>query len=223
MRNPLFRTVRAIRGPMLLLATVLVMGAVQFSVVHERAFLNLYFVPVVLGAYRLGRRMGVYSALLSILVAVAGTVLFTNPRPHLVAPSLKAWMHLLDFATWGGILVLTAHLVGSSRSRDGNGSPGFAALTEPSSRSRTSSSTPWTTTPRPTPAAWRTTRSSSRARWDSSKTDVEDIRVGAWLHDIGKVESSMEVLREAAGPPFRRSTRWTDTTVPGTPLRICTA
>ena len=30
-------------------------------------------------------------------------------------------------------------------------------------------------------------------------TEIEDIRVGAWLHDIGKVDVSIEVLRKAAG------------------------
>jgi putative nucleotidyltransferase with HDIG domain len=197
MSNPLFRTLRANRGLLIMIAAVLVMGAVHSLAIHQRAFLNLYFLPVVLGAYSLGRRKSVFLALLSILIA--GMVLFVDQRTHFGTPS-ESTMRWLDLGTWGGILLLTAYLVGSlseqKQRRLAEIHRAHAAVLEIMIKFIDSVD--------------RDTKTHSSRVADYSvevartmglsDVDVEDIRIAAWLHDVGKMESSMEVLRKAAGP-----------------------
>jgi len=200
MRNPLFRTLHENRGLLALLATILIMGAIHFSVGHQRASLNLYFVPVALGAYRLGRRKGVCAALLSILIA--SIVMIADPR-HYPWAQPEPWTRLLDFATWSAVLVLTAYLLGSLSEQRQRGLAEIHRARE----------AVLAITTKLLDSVDRDIRSHSSRVADYSveiartlalsETDVDDIRVAAWLHDIGKLESCVEALRRAAGPTPR--------------------
>src|SRR5262245_2473390 len=95
-------------GLLVLLGIVAVTGIINFFVVNQRAFLNFYYLPVVVGAYLLGRWRGVYSALLSCTIVYAmayfGSSKFAEG---------ESWMLWLDLITWGVFLVLTSYVVGS--------------------------------------------------------------------------------------------------------------
>jgi putative nucleotidyltransferase with HDIG domain len=179
-----------------LLAIVAGTGVIQFLVVNQRAFLNMYYLPVVFGAYLLGLRKGVLSALLACGVVFA--IALMNEH-QFGAPDAEQWMRWLDLGTWGGFLILTAYVVGSMHEQKetqlADLRQAYRGVIEIMGKFIDSVD--------------RHTENHSRrvadycveiARELGLREDhVEDIRVGAFLHDIGKVEISTDVLRKAAG------------------------
>jgi len=187
---------RVNRGLLVLLSIVAVTGVINFFVVNQRAFLNFYYLPVVFGAYTLGLRRGVYSALLSCAI-VFGIAAMNEVQ--LLAPDSESWMRWLDLATWGCFLVLTSYVVGSLYEEKANQlreiQEAYQGILELIAKFIDSID--------------HHTENHSRRVADYSgeiaramqlsETEIEDVRVGALLHDIGKVEISTDVLRKAAG------------------------
>ncbi|HTM57629.1 MAG TPA: HD domain-containing phosphohydrolase [Candidatus Udaeobacter sp.] len=187
---------RVNRSLLVLLGIVTVTGVVNFFVINQRAFLNFYYLPVVFGSYIMGLRKGVYSALLS--CAIVFTIAFFD-RHEFYVQDPQSWMRWLDLGTWACFLVLTSYVVGSlyeqkeaqlRELRDA-----YQGIIEIMSKLIDSVD--------------RSTENHSRRVADYAaemaremglrENQVEDIRIGAFLHDIGKVEVSAEVLRKAAG------------------------
>ena len=184
------------RGLTVLLGIVTVTGIINFFVINQRAFLNFYYLPVVFGAYAMGARRGVMSALLSCLFVF--TIAFFD-RHQFVAGDAEQWMRWLDLGTWGCFLVLTSYVVGSlheekqAQLRDLQ--QAYQGILELMSKFIDSVD--------------KYTENHSRRVADYCvemarslglrESEIEDIRVGAYLHDIGKIEVSAEVLRKAAG------------------------
>ena len=187
---------RVNRGLLVLLGIVSITGLIHFFVINQRAFLNFYYVPVVIGAYTLGLRKGVYSALLSCAIVFA--IAFMN-EGQFAGHDTEGWMRWLDLSTWGCFLVLTSYVVGTLyeekevQLRDLH--QAYHGILELMSKFIDSVD--------------RYTENHSRRVADYSveiaralgltEADIENIRVGAYLHDIGKVDISAEVLRKAAG------------------------
>jgi putative nucleotidyltransferase with HDIG domain len=183
-------------GLLVLLGIVAVTGVVNFFVVNQRAFLNFYYLPVVFGAYLLGLRKGVYSALLSCLI-VFGIALMDERQ--FLGPETETWMRWLDLTTWGCFLVLTSYAVGSlyekKESQLQEIRDAYQGILQIMAKFIDSVD--------------RYTENHSRRVADYAvevaralglpEHEVEDIRVGAFLHDVGKVDISAEVLRKAAG------------------------
>ncbi len=184
------------RGLLVLLGIVSVTGVIHFFVINQRAFLNFYYLPVVFGAYTMGMRKGVYSACFACAIvfgiAFLGESQFGGPDP-------ETWMRWLDLGTWACFLVLTSYLVGSlyeekeRQLRDLQ--QAYQGILELMSKFIDSVD--------------RYTENHSRrvatfavemARaLGLAESEVENIRVGAYLHDIGKVDISTDLLRKAAG------------------------
>lgn len=183
-------------GLLVLLGIVAVTGVINFFVVNQRAFLNFYYLPVVLGAYLLGRRKGVYSALLSCLIVYA--IAWMN-EAKFVAGEGEAWMRWLDLGTWGCFLVLTSYVVGSlydiKEAQLKELQDAYQGVVEIMAKFIDSVDS--------------YTENHSRRVADYSvqiaramelpALEVENIRVGAFLHDVGKIDVSTGVLRKAAG------------------------
>ena len=183
------------RGLLVLLSIVVITGLINFFVLNQRAFLNFYYLPVVFGAYSLGRRKGVYSAVLSCAI-VFGIALMNESQ--FGYPPTDEWGRWVDLGTWGCFLLLTSLLVGSlyeqkeSQLRDIR--QAYQGILEIMSKFIDSVD--------------RYTENHSRRvadvavgiarEMDLDEEEVEEIRVGAHLHDIGKVDISTEVLRKAA-------------------------
>lgn len=184
------------RGLLVLFGIVAVTGVIQFFVINQRAFLNFYYLPVVFGAYTMGLRKGLISAFFA--CGIVFSIAFMN-EAQFGGHDAEAWMRWLDLGTWGCFLVLTAFLVGSlyeekeQQFRDIQ--QAYQGILELMSKFIDSVD--------------RYTENHSRrvatfavemARaLGLSEEEVEHIRVGAYLHDIGKVDISADVLRKAAG------------------------
>ena len=187
---------QASRGLLVLLGIVSLTAILEFAVVDPRAFLHIYYLPVVAAAYSMGLRKGVYAALLSIGIVFAVAAMNVA---RFSAAGAEGWMRWLDLSTWACFLVLTSYLVGSLyevRQRQVRElKDAYRGILEIMSRLIDSVD--------------RYTENHSRRVAEYSvevartlglsETEVEDIRVGAFLHDIGKVDVSAEVLGKAAG------------------------
>ena len=184
------------RGLLVLFGIVAVTGVIQFFVINQRAFLNFYYLPVVFGAYTMGLRKGLFSAFFA--CGIVFSIAFMN-EAQFGGQDPEAWMRWLDLGTWACFLVLTAFLVGSlyeekeQQFRDIQ--QAYQGILELMSKFIDSVD--------------RYTENHSRrvatfavemARaLGLPEAEVENVRVGAYLHDIGKVDISADVLRKAAG------------------------
>ena len=187
---------RVKRGLLVLLSIVAVTGVINFFVINQRAFLNFYYLPVVFGAYTMGLRKGVYSALLSCGIVFA--IAFLNAR-QFYGQDPEAWMRWLDLGTWACFLILTSYVVGSlyeqKESQLREIRDAYQGIIQIMSKLIDSVD--------------RYTEDHSRrvAEYAAEmaralqlqEPEIEDIRIGGFLHDIGKVDVSTDVLRKAAG------------------------
>ncbi|MGB7297648.1 MAG: hypothetical protein WBC70_18885 [Candidatus Aminicenantales bacterium] len=83
--------------------------AVAFLVHYKFAFLNFFFLPVILAGYYLGKKQAVLTASLCILL-VALYHVFSRVLFRLLSPiSLD---EVLSIVTWAGFLILTAAIIG---------------------------------------------------------------------------------------------------------------
>ena len=184
------------RGLLVLFGIVAVTGVIHFFVINQRAFLNFYYLPVVFGAYTMGVRKGVYSAFFASAIvfalAFASEAQFAGSDP-------ETWMRWLDLGTWACFLVLTSYLVGSlyeekeQQFRDIQ--QAYQGILELMSKFIDSVDR-YTENHSRRVAAFAVEMARALGL---PEHEVENIRVGAYLHDIGKVDISTDVLRKAAG------------------------
>lgn len=156
--------------------------------------LNFYYLPVLVASYFLGRRMGLLTAIMSILFVLVCALLFPSKflTPNMLLQDISR------LSSWGGFLVLASVTVGSlyelNERRLQDLKNAYVGVVEILSKYLES-------TDRYTKG--HSVRVSELAMdvaiaMELHRTDVENIRVAGLLHDIGKVEVSGEILRKAA-------------------------
>src|SRR5688572_23501673 len=90
------------------LVVLLSTAVINFFIPQKLAFLNFYFLPVIMGAYYLGARMAVLGAFMCLLMVVG--YLLLEPEAFLSEPTeLNTYVHI---AAWGGFLILAGAVVG---------------------------------------------------------------------------------------------------------------
>ena len=83
-------------------------AVINYFVPEKLAFLNFYFLTVILGAYYLGRRLAVMGAVMCVLMVVAYVMI--EPQAFLSEPTeMNVYAHI---AVWGSFLVLSGAVVG---------------------------------------------------------------------------------------------------------------
>ncbi len=166
-----------------------------YYIAEKSVVLNFYYLPVLFASYFLGRRIGVLSAVLSVLAVLIFALLF--PERFFFIERLF-WFNFAKLSSWGGFLILASVVVGTlyeqneRRLRDLK--EAYIGILEILSKYLES-------TDRYTQG--HSVRVGSLAReiaiaMELPRAEVENIHVSGLLHDVGKIEISGEILRKAA-------------------------
>lgn len=161
---------------------------------EKNLLLNFYYLPVVLAAYYLGRRLGVLTALLSILLVLVFCIVF----PQSFYFNKEVLERSLMLTSWGGFLILTSFAVGTlyeqKELKIQELKQAYIGVLEILSKYIESTD--------------RYTRGHSvrvsklameiAIAMELPRDVVENVRVAGLLHDIGKIEVSSQVLRKAS-------------------------
>ena len=179
----------------ILVAVILIAAFVGTYIVEEKfIILNFYYLPVLTAGYFLGRRMGVLSAVFSILAVVICVLLL--PNRFLIGKEILTGVAQL--CSWGGFLILASFAVGSlyekNEQRIKELKNAYIGVLEILSKYLES-------TDRYTKG--HSLRVSELATeiaiaMGLPRSEVENIRVSGLLHDIGMIEISSEILSKAA-------------------------
>jgi putative nucleotidyltransferase with HDIG domain len=165
-----------------------------YFIKEESIILNFYYLPVLVAGYFLGRRMGVLTAVLSILVVLFLVFIF----PHRFLDDKEFWHNIIRLSSWGGFLILASIIVGTLYEENERRLQGqknaYIGILEILSK-YLESTDPYT--------KGHSVRVSELAKetammMDLSQNEIENVRVAGLLHDIGKIEVSGEILRKAA-------------------------
>ena len=178
-----------------LVGIILITAFVGTYLVEEKfIILNFYYLPVLTTGYFLGRRMGVLSAVFSILAVLI--CLLVSPERFFV--SREILKGVTQLCSWGGFLILASFTVGTLYERNEQRlkelKNAYIGVLEILSKYLES-------TDRYTKG--HSVRVSELATeigivMELPKPQVENIRVAGLLHDIGKIEVSSEILSKAA-------------------------
>ena len=178
----------------LVIVILLATFAGTYLVEEKSIVLNFYYLPALSAGYFLGRRMGVLTAVFSILVVVVSTLLF----PQSFFKGQESSTTLVQLLSWGGFLILGSIAVGTlyeqNERRLQDLRNAYVGVLEILSKYLES-------TDRYTKG--HSVRVSEWARevaiaMHLPRPEVENIRVAGLLHDIGKIEVSGEILLKAA-------------------------
>ncbi len=179
-----------------IMVVIILLAAFMGTYFVEEKFiiLNFYYLPVLTAGYFLGRRMGLLTAVFSILVVVISALLF----PQSFLGKQEFVNNLIQLMSWGGFLILASVAVGTlyeqNERRLQDLRSAYIGILEILSKYLES-------TDRYTKG--HSVRVSELAMeiavaMGLHRGEVENIRVGGLLHDIGKIEVSGEILRKAA-------------------------
>ncbi|GAB4388172.1 MAG: hypothetical protein Kow0025_05800 [Thermodesulfovibrionales bacterium] len=170
---------------------VAVTGVIFFFVANQRAFLNFFYLPVLVGAYFFGKRYATHSAFLAVIMVSA--VAYVYPWSfNFKEGQLYRW---LDIATWGGFLVVVGYYMGllydkkEEKTRELRRT--YIGIIEMLSQLIDS-------VDRETQShSYRVSIISAMLAQKMNLRDeeIENIRVAALLHDLGKVGVSAEMLK----------------------------
>jgi len=172
---------------------VAISGFIFFFIANQRAFLNLFYLPVIVGAFFFGKRYATLSATFSVLLIVLISLIYPDNFLSVSKDPLSKW---LDISTWAGFLVITGYCIGhlyekkekaiDEIKRTYRGIMEMLSLIIDSVDQETQS---------------HSNRVSSIAvmlshAMNCPESEVENIRAAALLHDLGKLGVSNEVLRK---------------------------
>lgn len=162
-------------------------------VVNKVAFLNFFYVPTLLAAYVLGKRKGITVAAFAVLLAAFYAVL----NPSLFAGNVTE-LPAFSVVLWGSFLLITAYMVGSlyetKEKALGDLRQAYEGLLE--ILSKLIDSVDKYTQEHSVRVSRLATKIAEAMQLPA--TDIENIRVAGLLHDVGKIDISIDVLRKAS-------------------------
>jgi len=170
---------------------VVITGFIFFFVVNQLAFLNFFYLPVVLAAYFFGKRYATSAALFSILLV--SVLAYTYPTTFVNSMGSDLYRSL-DLLTWGSFLLLTSYAMGhlyenkEAAAREVNktylGVIEMLSLVIDSVDTQTQSH------------SYRVSIIAGQIaqKMGLPPNEVENIRIASLLHDLGKIGVSCEIL-----------------------------
>jgi putative nucleotidyltransferase with HDIG domain len=178
----------------LVLSLALVVVVANFFIFQKLAFLNFYYLPVLVSGYVLGRRMSILTALFCVALIAFSAI----NNPHVFQTKNSGLLLVTDLMLWGGFLILAGYVVGTlyeqKEKKISELKNAYVGVLEILAKYLESYD--------------RYTRSHSLRVADYStsiaiamelpRNQVENIKVAALLHDIGKIEISSDLIKKAA-------------------------
>lgn len=168
---------------------------IYFFIINQRAFLNVFYLPVLIGAYFFGKKYAVISSVFSVFIIFF--IAYFSPLSFAPQEAGKAeFFKWLDLLTWGIILIVTGYCMGilydkkekskKELQRTYSGIIEMLSLVIASADNYTQS---------------HSHRVSVIAEMIAKQMkldpiEVENIRVAALLHDLGKVGVSESILQK---------------------------
>ena len=193
LKRKLARYFRIDRELSIVFSLVAITGIIFFFVSNQRAFLNFFYLPVLIGAYFFGKRYATQSGVLSIILVCAVAYYYPDTFTTPLEDTFQRW---LDIATWGSFLLVAAYFMGHlyEKKEKANeeikktyqGIMEIMSLVIDSADSATQSH------------SYRVSVISGMIAREMglSETWVENIRAASLLHDLGRFGVSREVLNK---------------------------
>jgi putative nucleotidyltransferase with HDIG domain len=166
----------------------------SYAVDEKMIMLNFFYLPVLLAGYYIGKKASLLVAVLSVLAvalfALLNTHAFSSGRGSLYLAS--------SLCGWGGFLILTSHVVGTLSEQKEKKmielQRAYVGVLEILVK-YLESNDPYT--------KGHSERVADHAMsiaiaMELPRSEVENIRVAALLHDIGKIDISGELIRKSA-------------------------
>lgn len=179
----------------LILSLFVIVGLFNWVLDSGQMILGLYTLPTLFSAYTYGRRHAVLTATASILLVVC-LVIF-NPRFLLSRLSEPLFQTFGEFTVWAGLIILIAYAMGTLHERQKTQyselrQTYFGVLTV---LQQFISNDKYTHN-----HSFRVAHYAANiaSRMGLEEGCIDDIRAAALLHDIGKLETSRELLYKAA-------------------------
>ena len=179
----------------LLLSVLLIAFLLDYLIAADQMILGLYTLPTLLSAYFYGRRHATLTAFASVFVVVL--LVYVNPHLFTKVEILPEGRKYYDLLGWGGILVVTAYLMGTLYDQKERQLLELREtyygvlmiLRQFISKDQYTQN-----------HSYRVSIYASKIASQLGLSDerVEDVRVAALLHDIGKLDISRKILYKAA-------------------------
>jgi hypothetical protein len=178
---------------------LLIVLATHLFVVHKMVFLNIFFLPVLVAGFVLGRKGAILTSLLSIGLVVYVSVIYPETfRVRGIAIESGQLDVVLGLVIWAGFLTLAGYIVGvlyeQKEKKVHELRRAYMGVLEILTKYLES--------------ADRYTKGHSLRVADTStdiavtmglaEQEIEHIRVAALLHDIGKIDVSTDIIHKAA-------------------------
>ncbi len=181
-------------GLMELAVFLILLAVINYLLVNQRVVLYMFYIPIVISAWYLDKRGAVGLATLGALLVVAYAFFIPNKLEQ-QSGALLFWS---EISIWAGILVLTAYLISFLRVKTEEAMRNldrayrgvlailskFIQTVDADTEAHSTRVSLW---------AVRIARAMG-----ITGEFVEEVRVAGLLHDVGKVEVSVGLLRKAA-------------------------
>lgn len=177
---------------------VAIAGTVFFFVSNQRAFLNFFYLPVLISAYFMGKRHATYSAVFSIILISLIAFYYPSTFTFNINSEFYKW---LDIGTWGGFLIITAYYMGLLYEKKERANreikKTYQGIIEMMSMIIDSADKAGHS------HSYRVSVVSGMIARDMGLSElwVENIRIAALLHDLGKLDVGSEVLNKLSKLP----------------------
>lgn len=188
-----FLRVRAGLVPLMVFTVLL--GIINTQIQNQKVVLYLYYLPVIFAAWKLPKRDAVCVAVLAALMVIAYAIFIPKSMLNTATDKILIWTEL---GMWGAILIATAYMVSSLRIMTQqamqdlqNAYTGVLAILSKFIETVDADTEAHSVRV----SAWSV---QIARQLKLSPGIIEETRIASLLHDVGKIDISVGILRKAA-------------------------
>ncbi len=181
--------------PILVVTIILILLFIDIFVINKAAFLYFYFLPVLIAGYYIGKRGATLTATMTVLIVTFRILISPTTFIAYIKTSFDLYFQVV---VWGGFLILSSYVVGKlyeeKEAQYQNLRQSYVGVIEILVKYIESVD--------------KYTKGHSVRVADIaidiamsmglSREDCENVKVAALLHDVGKIDISMDLIKKAA-------------------------